>query len=694
MKKLIISILLLTYFSNSQDTIKIQRIRTDKLQTIMKIQDSRSIVDGILTKFLSDPDTLIRERATLAYGSIQDTSVLYLLVRNLDDPSYNVRKAAAFSIGQTALMLSYEGRKKFEYELIWKKLGNTGVEEQLIEEVGKFGTEEALNQLIIRYGNKFPRIFVKSLSMSIARFAIRGIYNNEALNYITSFFKPHSDVQWHQAYALMRISAISNSHNEILKEIHNIASFYNHRDPYVRMHLATVLGRIRDDKYCLEPLIKLAEFDRDWRVRVNAIKALSSFDLNKNEKVVLVFKRALTDENMHIALTAINELGKTNLSEENTNTTIISLFDILWRMLENPGMTYQWQFQANAGITLSKLKKDKVLPLIYKNLNSGVKIKSAFIQAMSNTESRDVINDILVFAEDKNPTIASTSLEALKKLYDIYKGEQDIHQKIYDVLVRSLEHPHQEVIATAAIILRDSSLLSKKTGQYLINALNKLRVPYDTDAILEIVKTLGILKDESAIKPLRNLFSTPERTVALSALDALREITGKDFSNELNLHLQPIYVDYDFEFLDTIAKNPIVRIETIKGDIKIKLFPEIAPFTVLSFVRLAEKGFYRSTYFHRIVPNFVVQGGDPEGTGWGGPGYTIRSEFSSLTYDTGFVGMASSGKDTEGSQFFITQSPQPHLDGRYTLFGKVITGIEIVDKLQVDDKVFDIKLER
>ncbi|MDP2207435.1 MAG: peptidylprolyl isomerase [Bacteroidota bacterium] len=86
-----------------------------------------------------------------------------------------------------------------------------------------------------------------------------------------------------------------------------------------------------------------------------------------------------------------------------------------------------------------------------------------------------------------------------------------------------------------------------------------------------------------------------------------------------------------------------------------------------------------------------MQGGDPEGTGWGGPGYSIRSEFSPITYETGSVGMASSGKDTEGSQFFITQSPQPHLDGRYTIFGKVISGMEIANTLQSDDRVLDVK---
>jgi peptidylprolyl isomerase len=105
-----------------------------------------------------------------------------------------------------------------------------------------------------------------------------------------------------------------------------------------------------------------------------------------------------------------------------------------------------------------------------------------------------------------------------------------------------------------------------------------------------------------------------------------------------------------------------------------------------------QRGFYRGLPFHRVVPNFVIQGGDPRGDGWGGPGFSIRSEFSPLTYETGMLGVASAGKDTEGSQFFITQSPQPHLDGRYTIFGKVVTGMDVVDKIQVDDHIFDVKI--
>jgi peptidyl-prolyl cis-trans isomerase B (cyclophilin B) len=129
-----------------------------------------------------------------------------------------------------------------------------------------------------------------------------------------------------------------------------------------------------------------------------------------------------------------------------------------------------------------------------------------------------------------------------------------------------------------------------------------------------------------------------------------------------------------------------IKCTTNRGVFIIALDAEIAPNTCATFLDLIEKGFYDDLTFHRVVPDFVVQGGCPRGDGWGGPGYLIRSEWSDHTYARGVVGIAHDGKDTGGSQFFVTLSAQPHLDGRYTIFGKVISGMEIVDQLEKEDQ--------
>ena len=131
-------------------------------------------------------------------------------------------------------------------------------------------------------------------------------------------------------------------------------------------------------------------------------------------------------------------------------------------------------------------------------------------------------------------------------------------------------------------------------------------------------------------------------------------------------------------------------IHTSAGDIEWELSGSDAPQTVRNFVVLARKGYFDHACFHRVVPDFVIQDGDPTGTGSGGPGYTIRCEYNALQYDAGMVGMALSGKDTGGSQWFITLSPQPHLNGRYTIFARVTKGMDVAKRVTqgtVIDKV-------
>ncbi|UCC45883.1 MAG: peptidylprolyl isomerase [Candidatus Zixiibacteriota bacterium] len=138
--------------------------------------------------------------------------------------------------------------------------------------------------------------------------------------------------------------------------------------------------------------------------------------------------------------------------------------------------------------------------------------------------------------------------------------------------------------------------------------------------------------------------------------------------------------------------NPYAVVTTSKGTFEFEMYFDVAPLTVLNFIDLAESDFYDGLTFHRVVPDFVVQGGDPRGDGAGGPDYLIRCEYSSEPYRRGTVGIATSGKDTGGSQFFVTLSPQPHLEARYTVFGQVLEGMEVVDELVVDDVIEQIEI--
>lgn len=143
------------------------------------------------------------------------------------------------------------------------------------------------------------------------------------------------------------------------------------------------------------------------------------------------------------------------------------------------------------------------------------------------------------------------------------------------------------------------------------------------------------------------------------------------------------------------TRNYKVTMETTAGTIEIELYPQHAPLTVNNFVFLAGEGFYDGVTFHRVIANFVIQGGDPTGRGSGGPGYRFKDETfgNPLKHERGSLSMANAGPNTNGSQFFIAHSPQPHLDGKHTVFGKVTSGLDIVDKVRQGDKMIKVTAE-
>jgi len=135
-------------------------------------------------------------------------------------------------------------------------------------------------------------------------------------------------------------------------------------------------------------------------------------------------------------------------------------------------------------------------------------------------------------------------------------------------------------------------------------------------------------------------------------------------------------------------------IETPRGNIELELYPEYAPKTVNNFIFLAQQDFYDGVTFHRVISNFVIQGGDPRATGRGGPGYRFEDEVvgNPLKHGTGNISMANAGPNTNGSQFFITHSPQPHLDGKHTVFGKVVDGQQVVNAIRQGDQMIKVTI--
>jgi cyclophilin family peptidyl-prolyl cis-trans isomerase len=310
--------------------------------------------------------------------------------------------------------------------------------------------------------------------------------------------------------------------------------------------------------------------------------------------------------------------------------------------------------------------------------------------------SKDVQKYNLKYPNTSGDMIGSADLaklyrafvEMLTELDDKVDAEnQNIIRLIYSEFAGSKDILLTDLALTG---LKDSlyAKYADETNSVIVFDYNELEFPKDLDVMLILIDAMGELKNENAISILESNLNSNNYELAKTSHTTLEKITGKKY----DLYTKP-RTDYDWQYLESLSQKKFVTIKTNKGDIKIELLPEVAPFTVMNFLKLSENNYYDKTVFHRVVSNFVIQGGDPTGTGYGGPGYSIRSEFSPLSYETGVLGMASSGKDTEGSQFFVTHSATPHLDGRYTLFGKVTEGMDVVDNIMIGDLIIDIEID-
>jgi cyclophilin family peptidyl-prolyl cis-trans isomerase/HEAT repeat protein len=252
-----------------------------------------------------------------------------------------------------------------------------------------------------------------------------------------------------------------------------------------------------------------------------------------------------------------------------------------------------------------------------------------------------------------------------------------------------LTHEDAIVRATAAGLVAETKMADGPA--LLAAAWQAAKNDIEIDAKVSILEALIALKAPQAQAFVTEALNDRDWAVRLKAramLKTLDPASTADVARPAAIRLDlPVYAA-----LGSPTVSPRAYIDTSKGAIEIALNVVDAPMTSHNFRTLAERGFFNGVRIHRVVPDFVVQDGDPRGDGNGGPGYTIRDELNALPYLRGTVGMALDGPDTGGSQWFITHSPQPHLDGKYTVFGQVVNGMDVVDKLQQEDTILRVRI--
>jgi peptidylprolyl isomerase len=552
---------------------------------------------------------------------------------------------------------------------------------RLIEALGKAGDRESLARLVNRQDGNSGE-YSPEIALSIGRYAYRGIKSKEATRFAVSALETaRASERWKAAYALFRIGD-----KELLAEHESpIAMSVLDKDPHVRMYVATVLGRIArpaPSDSDLRSLCAVASSDPDWRVRVNAVRALAGIDLTSAPRTRTALAGAMAEANEHVSLAAISSVGQSDVHQKERDPSIVRALDAIVAHAR-----YSPRQHREAAIALARIEGAQAYERLSMRSRSGRLPQRVLAEVLAFIPHAPSLRTLALLSSTDDPTTGRIALESMITVCKSVSLSGGLRDTVVVALNSGLSSPDWTVVLTAATAFADSSFMGSASVPNLLSALERMQSHDESEARVALIQTLGAMKSRDAISPLERLVNDKDDAVANAAAVALEKITGRSSSLMARDDTAPTHVNFDWQLLEHIHASPAATVVTSKGSFVIRLLPDESAFTCINFVSLARKGFYNGLRFHRVVPNFVIQGGDPRGDGWGGPGYSIRSEFGLERYDRGSVGMASSGKDTEGCQFFVTHSNQPHLDGRYTIFARVMEGMDVVDRIQVGDTI-------
>ncbi|GAB4377610.1 MAG: hypothetical protein Kow0042_25610 [Calditrichia bacterium] len=654
--------------------ISCEKPHQEIFQEMKELEYQRKIDSRKFIKWLNSDDTEIRLKAVEVLGRIQDKAAIPWLANRLNDPNATVRHAAAFALGQT---FSPEAEEEVFDGIRFSS--DERIKTTLLEALGKVGTSEKAKILIRDYIESSNHNFQKATAVAAGVMAYRGYPSYQALEGLGIILQASSDeeVRWRCAYALYRLGSPV--------EIQAAYTALVDPDPTTRFFglrsLAVIAAVMKKPEYQAfkdsdimknaENLVNSADFynqiallaeDSTWYVRVAAVQLMGQL---KNEKLLPVLRVKLKDDHPYVRLTAIEQLeGYGNQAEP-----------LLSQVIEQ---STSWRERGSALLKLSVINPKKTIRIISQEINSLTWPENYYhIDALKALKTQEAYELLAQLIDKKN----------LAQVNHVMDAPYFLMSLPVSYLLETLNWGDPAVttiVATHFSLRKDASVVKP-----LLDTYGKFDARRDMEPMVAIIAALDSIQSPEAISFLETELYSSSPKIREAARHALVHITGKQYTLP---DVKPqILTRYDFPLLPE-KSTPRVRFTTSKGEFILELYPDKAPVTVANFVQLVQSGFYNGIYFHRVVPSFVIQCGDPDGTGWGGPGYTIPCEYNDIFYDRGVVGMAHAGKDTGGSQFFITHTPQPHLNGRHTAFGKVVKGMDTVDQIEIFDQIIKAEL--
>ena len=635
------------------------------VQHLYNLRDQRRT--DSLVRYLSDPRATMRYLAALSFSSVRDSNAVEPLVTLLQDTLEEVRTAAAFALGQI-------GSPRAEEPLLnaFRQDDSLSQHQQfnamVLEAIGKCGgLPNLINIAAVSTYLPSDTLLLEGQCRAIYRYALRDITDDTGTALMVRYAANEDIPESARLMAAHYLARAKDVSADSTQAVQLAAAFVRSADPKIRMALARALGK-SNTKPAFAILSKVINTEQDWRVKCDLIKAMGNYQPDTVRALVTPF---VQDINPHVSFTAAAFFVANGRREDG---------DYYWRIArENPDLP--WATRISLYRASYKWLSGRTSPEKKEYLN--YKLRDFFLKSDNPHERAACLSALTEYAwqyrwirdkgmRDSSQVVRTAAVEALVTICqrpDFYRvfGENGrrVRRDLYSYLKDVVETGDPGMIAAAsagfcAEALNYELLADTSDINMLNRALRKLQIPRDYETQVSLQKAIACLSGEEEPEAAKPRYNHP----------------------------------IDWGLLKNVDQTTRVVIHTASGKISLRLFPVWAPGSVANFIDLAKQGFYNGKTFHRVVPNFVVQSGFPRGDGYGIRNHTIRTEIGMNWYeDEGYVGMASLGSDTESTQFFITHSPTPHLDGRYTIFGKVTQGIDVVHKLQVGDVIEKVVVE-
>ncbi len=677
-----------------------QRMSTAQRE-ILALQDARSLGDGFLLSSLQNKDRDLRFRAAIALANIQDTTTVEPLVPLLQDQDVQVRAAAAFALGQIGTLPAQKA--------LVATLGSEQdltVLSRIFEALGKCGDGQALGATVSYIPSGRNMAVKRDQALAIARFAIRRITSERAVWLCYDLLNDnHAETRLAASYALWRFAPLGVLDLEISKRPEVLQKLMNDRDEEVRINVAALLGKTKspDASGLVRLFSEIESKAPDWRVQVQLARAAAGMAA-ADPALFNVLMGFLESPNDHVQIAGVIAVAAYAPGTFQTSPTREDLLQELKKLSLTPSKSAP-VLQGESMVAFARLFPQEFTHArtdIMKGIKSGL-MWAKYIEAVSAVPTEQTLTYVLDCLADDTVRVQMAAWDFLPRMIRsavVGKAVPDsfiarIPSILAERMHSSLKRMDMAVVTVVANAFADSTVqalcdragLRTEITSALAATYPRLSSQTDGEALQALQAAFVRLRDTASVPILLQALHSMDRTVAQGAANALRQLTGKEFSPVRADSGFATKTERDWKALEALPNGQRIVFRTTKGVFAIRLRKDVAPFTALTFYELVRKKFYDGLTFHRVVPDFVIQGGDPRGDGWGGPGFSIRSEWSLINFVRGSVGLASSGKDTEGSQFFITHVSTPHLDGRYTIFATVSSGMEVVDKIQVGDRI-------